>query len=103
MTTTTDWASLMTTIGGEFAKRSAHHDQDDSFVAENYATLREHGAFAAGVPAELGGGLDGALNLVDGGVVAPHGVDGDLHHGARVGPNLTSQDSSSIFLTSLPL
>ena len=55
-TTTTDWASLMTTLGREFAKRSAEHDQEDSFVAENYAALRERGAFAAGVPAELGGG-----------------------------------------------
>jgi hypothetical protein len=26
------------------------------FVGENYAALREHGAFAAGVPGELGGG-----------------------------------------------
>jgi hypothetical protein len=42
----------MTTLGAEFTKRSASHDQDDSFVAENYAKLRDHGAFAAGVPAE---------------------------------------------------
>ena len=56
MTTTTDWASLMTTLGRDFATRSAQHDQDDSFVAENYNALRERGAFAAGVPAQLGGG-----------------------------------------------
>ena len=56
MATTTDWASLMTTLGRDFATRSAQHDQDDSFVAENYNALRERGAFAAGVPAELGGG-----------------------------------------------
>src|SRR5688572_19575766 len=56
MATTTDWASLMTTLGCEFATRAAQHDQDDSFVAENYRALHERGAFAAGVPAELGGG-----------------------------------------------
>src|SRR3954469_22160498 len=53
---TTDWTELMTPLGQDFAKRSAAHDAEDSFVAENYAALREHGAFAAGVPAELGGG-----------------------------------------------
>ena len=54
---TTSWASLMTTLGRDFSTRSAQHDQDDSFVAENYRALRERGAFAAGVPAELGGGV----------------------------------------------
>ena len=48
MATTTDWASLITTLGRDFATRSAQHDQDDSFVAENYNALRERGAFAAG-------------------------------------------------------
>jgi alkylation response protein AidB-like acyl-CoA dehydrogenase len=53
---TTDWVGLMTEIGSDFARRARSHDEDDSFVAENYATLRECGAVAAGVPAELGGG-----------------------------------------------
>jgi acyl-CoA dehydrogenase len=53
---TTNWVSLMTELGQDFARRAADHDQDDSFVAENYAKLREVGAFGAGVPAELGGG-----------------------------------------------
>ena len=52
----TNWVSLMTELGQDFARRAADHDQDDSFVAENYAKLREVGAFGAGVPAELGGG-----------------------------------------------
>jgi alkylation response protein AidB-like acyl-CoA dehydrogenase len=52
----TDWVALMTELGRDFAMRSADHDDADSFVAENYAKLREHGAFAAGVPTELGGG-----------------------------------------------
>jgi acyl-CoA dehydrogenase len=46
----------MKRLGEDFARRSASHDADDSFVAENYVALKEHGAFAAGVPAELGGG-----------------------------------------------
>ena len=53
---TTNWVTLMTELGQDFARRAADHDQDDSFVAENYAKLREVGAFGAGVPAELGGG-----------------------------------------------
>ena len=51
-----DWVSLVNELGQDFATRAADHDRDDSFVAENYAALRERGAFAAGVPAELGGG-----------------------------------------------
>jgi acyl-CoA dehydrogenase len=56
MTTGTDWTAKMRELGEDFATRSAKHDEDDSFVAENYATLKEHNAFAAGVPSELGGG-----------------------------------------------
>src|SRR5262245_4900347 len=51
-----DWVGLMARLGRDFATRAAGHDDDDSFVAENYAVLLEHGAFAAGVPSELGGG-----------------------------------------------
>ena len=51
-----DWVALMHELGRDFATRAADHDRDDSFVAENYAVLRERGAFAAGVPSELGGG-----------------------------------------------
>jgi acyl-CoA dehydrogenase len=43
-------------LGRDFATRAGAHDHDDSFVAENYAALLEQGAFAAGVPSELGGG-----------------------------------------------
>jgi len=51
-----DWVPLMAELGRDFATRAADHDRDDSFVAENYAALRERGASAAGVPSELGGG-----------------------------------------------
>jgi acyl-CoA dehydrogenase len=50
------WIGLMRRLGEDFAKRAAAHDSDDSFVAENYAALKEARAFAAGVPSELGGG-----------------------------------------------
>jgi alkylation response protein AidB-like acyl-CoA dehydrogenase len=52
----TDWVSLMGELGREFAKGASRHDSDDSFVAENYAKLREVKAFSAGIPTELGGG-----------------------------------------------
>src|SRR6478752_6551723 len=54
--TATDWIALMQQLGTDFTKRTAEHDEQDSFVAENYAALKANGAFAAGVPAELGGG-----------------------------------------------
>lgn len=50
------WIALAEQLGKDFGTRAADHDRDDSFVAENYAQLREHRAFAAGIPAELGGG-----------------------------------------------
>lgn len=56
MAETTDWVALMGSMGADFATRAAQHDHDDSFVAENYRALKENGAFAAGVPTELGGG-----------------------------------------------
>jgi acyl-CoA dehydrogenase len=56
MSTKTDWIAIARELGPSFAERAAAHDADDSFVAENYAGLKEHGFFAAGVPAELGGG-----------------------------------------------
>jgi len=54
--TTSDWTATMRELGEDFATRAATHDEEDSFVAENYATLKSRGAFAAGIPGELGGG-----------------------------------------------
>lgn len=56
MAVVVDWVSLVNELGQDFSTRAADHDRDDSFVAENYAALREQNAFAAGVPLELGGG-----------------------------------------------
>jgi alkylation response protein AidB-like acyl-CoA dehydrogenase len=55
-TTPTDWVAVMHTLGPVFAARAAAHDANDSFVADNYAALKQHKVFSAGVPAELGGG-----------------------------------------------
>ena len=52
----TDWAGVARELTPHFAGRAAAHDADDTFVAENYAELRERRLFSAGVPAELGGG-----------------------------------------------
>ncbi len=54
--TRADWAALMQTAGPGFAARAASYDADNAFVAENYAELKALGAFAAFIPAELGGG-----------------------------------------------
>ncbi len=51
-----DWAALVhEQLGPRFLERAAAADEDDCFVAQNYAELRSSGLTAAGVPAELGG------------------------------------------------
>ena len=56
MTTKIDFLSIARELGPELAARAADHDADDSFVAENYAALKQRGFFSAHVPSELGGG-----------------------------------------------
>jgi acyl-CoA dehydrogenase len=51
-----DWAGVAGELAPRFAARAAGHDAGDTFVAANYAELRERRVFSAGVPAELGGG-----------------------------------------------
>jgi len=55
MTGTINLTSLAAELGPEFAAKAAEQDADDSFVADNYRSLREHSAFSAMVPKELGG------------------------------------------------
>jgi alkylation response protein AidB-like acyl-CoA dehydrogenase len=50
------WVALAQELGQDFASRTAQHDAEDSFVAENYELMRQHKLFSAAVPAELGGG-----------------------------------------------
>ena len=51
------WAELMHAVGPGFAERADRHDANDTFVAENFAELKERGVLAAGVPVELGKGV----------------------------------------------
>jgi len=55
-TTRADWIAVARELGERFAARASAHDGDDSFVADNYADLKAHRLFSAGVPADLGGG-----------------------------------------------
>jgi alkylation response protein AidB-like acyl-CoA dehydrogenase len=43
-------------LAEDFAARAATFDDTDTFVAQNYAALKETGLSAAAVPSELGGG-----------------------------------------------
>ena len=51
-----DWTARAERLAESFAARTAAHDGDDSFVAENYAELKAAGFFKALVPTEFGGG-----------------------------------------------
>jgi alkylation response protein AidB-like acyl-CoA dehydrogenase len=43
-------------IGPLFARRASEASDEDRFVADNFATLKDSGLVEAGVPADLGGG-----------------------------------------------
>jgi alkylation response protein AidB-like acyl-CoA dehydrogenase len=60
-----DWAASMQRLGPRFAGRAAGYDAADAFVAENFAELKSAGAFAAGIPADLGGGGAGYEEVAD--------------------------------------
>jgi alkylation response protein AidB-like acyl-CoA dehydrogenase len=46
---------LVHKLGKEFESRAEQSDNNDSFVAENYSSLKEYGFLKAIIPAELGG------------------------------------------------
>ena len=50
-----NWVEVVKEIGPGFAERSAQHDQEGSFVHENYDEMRRHKLFSARIPIELGG------------------------------------------------
>ena len=52
---TNDLIATINEIGPQFAERATDHDREDTFVAENFADLKERGFFSAQVPTELGG------------------------------------------------
>ena len=59
------WVAVVRQLGPGFAARAAAHDAADAFVADNYAELRAHRVFAAGVPVELGGSGASHAELAD--------------------------------------
>lgn len=48
-------AAIVDDLARRFAARAAAADEQDRFVAENFAELKDRGLYAAGVPAVLGG------------------------------------------------
>ena len=56
-----DAAKSLTKI---FAERAPDNDENDQFVAENYADLKTAGLISAGVPSDLGGGGASIRELV---------------------------------------
>ncbi len=49
------WMERAHILGRNFEERAADHDQNDTFVHENYQTLKENRFFTATIPRELGG------------------------------------------------
>ncbi|MEM7334786.1 MAG: acyl-CoA dehydrogenase family protein [Chloroflexota bacterium] len=54
--TKADWLQLIHKLGPTFVEREVEHDQNDSFVAQNYEELKRYGLFSVLVPTDLGGG-----------------------------------------------
>ncbi len=50
-----DWLSRAEQVAPAIAANAAKHDNDDTFVAENFALLKREGFFKAHIPVELGG------------------------------------------------
>lgn len=51
-----NWVEVAKEIGPKFAERAAQHDQEGSFVQENYDEMRQRKLFSARIPLDLGGG-----------------------------------------------
>ena len=67
-----------------FAERAPDNDENDQFVAENYADLKTAGLISAGVPSDLGGGGASIRELCDvlkiiGGACGSSGLALSLH------------------------
>jgi alkylation response protein AidB-like acyl-CoA dehydrogenase len=57
------WRLALSGLAEGFAARAAEADENDEFVAENYAELKAAGLLAAAVPVELGGSGLGLRDL----------------------------------------
>ncbi len=51
-----DWVGIARQLAQEFSARATDHDDEGSFVSQNYADLRDYKMFSASIPTELGGG-----------------------------------------------
>jgi len=63
--TAVDWTGVARQLGPALAENAARHDAEGSFVAENYARLKDARLFSAGIPRNLGGGGAGLAELCD--------------------------------------
>jgi alkylation response protein AidB-like acyl-CoA dehydrogenase len=61
--TTNHPAAIAGNLGPILSQRAAEAADEDAYVADSFALLRESGLFEAGVPAELGGGGAGVDDL----------------------------------------
>lgn len=52
----TNWQDVAEDLSANFAQHASEHDNNDSFVMDNYLQLKEHGLFSACIPQVLGGG-----------------------------------------------
>jgi alkylation response protein AidB-like acyl-CoA dehydrogenase len=65
MNATHNLQALLDELGRLFAERASAFDQEDRFVADNFAELKACGLVSAGVPEELGGGGVGHAELCE--------------------------------------
>ena len=61
----TDFLEAARALGPKLSGRAARHDAEGSFVADNYADLRESRFFSAAIPTELGGGGASYVDLIE--------------------------------------
>lgn len=52
----TNWQEVAKKLSADFAAKAQQHDDNDTFVAENFTLLKQNELFSACVPAILGGG-----------------------------------------------
>ncbi|MFE0018431.1 acyl-CoA dehydrogenase family protein [Mesorhizobium sp. NPDC059054] len=64
-TAPTDVVGAARELASILVERAARFDEDDRFVADNYAILKEAGLVEAAVPLELGGGGAGIADLCE--------------------------------------
>jgi alkylation response protein AidB-like acyl-CoA dehydrogenase len=51
-----DWSKIAKELSASFAQSASMHDDNDSFVEDNFESLTQHRLFSACIPQSLGGG-----------------------------------------------